>query len=141
MITTDILLALHFLGLMMGAGGGFGSGIVMRAAAKLPPEQAAPLRALGPTLVRFSSIGLVLMVLTGITMVWLKYVTAAALPAMFWVKMLFVATLAIAALVMEISYAQMKRGDMKAAARLPLLGPVAGISSLLAMLFAVLAFH
>ena len=141
MLITDILLALHFLGLMMGAGGGFGSMIAMGAAAKLSPEQAAPIRALGPKLARFSSIGLGLMLVTGISMVWMKYVTAAALPAMFWVKMIFVTTLTLAAIIMEVSYAQAKRGDEAAAKRLPLFGPVAGASSLLAVLFAVLAFH
>ena len=37
--------------------------------------------------------------------------------------------------------AQVKAGDAKAAARVPALGPVAGISSMLAVIFAVFAFH
>ncbi len=40
---TDILLALHLIGLMMGAGGGFGGMITMREAAKRPPDQIATL--------------------------------------------------------------------------------------------------
>lgn len=138
---TDIILALHFLGLMMGAGGGFGSMIVMRSAANRPPEQIGVLRSLGPSLARFSLIGLILMLATGLALVWLKYGGLADMPAMFWVKMVFVGTLTLAALATEFTYAAVKRGDAAAAARLPMFGPMAGASSLLAVLFAALAFH
>lgn len=138
---TDILLFIHLLGLMMGAGGGFGSMIVMRAALARPPEQAGVLRSVGPALGRFSLIGLVLMWLTGLSLVFLKYGGFSALPTIFWVKIAFVLSLTAAAFTLELTYAAVKRGDAKAAARLPLLGPCAGISSLLAALFAVLAFH
>ena len=45
-MTTDLILAFHLIGLMMGAGGGFASAITMRAAAKLSPDQAATLHTL-----------------------------------------------------------------------------------------------
>lgn len=138
---TDVVLFLHFLGLMMGAGGGFGSMIAMRAALARPPEEASVLRSIGPALARFSSIGLVLMLATGMAMVFLKYDGFGGLPLMFWVKMAFVTTLTIAAVTLELTYAAVKNGDVAAAARLPLFGPIAGSSSLLAALFAVLAFH
>ena len=38
------------------------------------------------------------------------------------------------------SYAEIRRGNMAAAARLPKLGPVAGVSALLAVLTAVFTF-
>lgn len=138
---TDILLALHLIGLMMGAGGGFGSTITMRVAATRPPDHVAVLRTLGPIMARFAAAGLVLMWLTGLALVALKYGGFAGLPGLFWAKMIFVTTLTLAAIAVEITYGQVKGGDMKAAARLPLLGPIAGISSLIAVVFAVLAFH
>ncbi len=138
---TDLLLALHFLGLMMGAGGGFGSMLAMRDLATRPPEQQGAIRSLGPRYARLSAIGLVLMWATGLALVFLKYDGFAALPTMFWVKFAFVLTLTLATGVMEMTYAQIKRGNVAAAARLPLIGPIAGLSSLLAVLFAVLAFH
>jgi hypothetical protein len=138
---TDILLALHLFGLMLGAGGGFGSMTVMRIAAARPPEQAAVLRSLGPSLGRLSTVGLVLMLVTGPALVSLKYDGFANMPAMFWIKLVFVTTLTLAAIMIELTYAQIKRGNMAAAARLPMFGPVAGLSSVLAVLFAVLAFH
>jgi hypothetical protein len=90
---------------------------------------------------RFSFIGLVLMLITGLALVWLKYEGFNEMPAMFWVKMIFVLTLTIAALATEFTYQAVKRGNVQAAARLPLFGPMAGLSSLLAVLFAALAFH
>jgi uncharacterized membrane protein len=138
---TDLLLALHIIGLMMGAGGGFGSLIVMRAASKMAPEQAATVRSLGPAMGRFSTYGLVLLLLTGPALVAFKYDGFADMPQLFWVKLIFVATLTIAAITLELSYAQVKRGNAKAAARLPMLGPIAGLSSILAVIFAALAFH
>jgi hypothetical protein len=126
---------------MMGAGGGFGSMILMRHASALPPEQQGPFRPLGPVLARFSLIGLVLMWITGLALVFMRYGGFSTLPQLFWVKIIFVLSLTFAAIMIEMTYADIKRGNVAAAARLPRLGPVAGLSSLLAVLFAVLAFH
>lgn len=141
MLITDILLALHLIGLMMGAGGGFGSMIAMREAATRTPDQAAALKSLGPALARFSMIGLVFMWATGLALVFLKYGGFGALPLLFWAKFVFITTLTLSAIAMQFAYAQVKAGNAAAAARLPVLGPISGVSSLLAVIFAVLAFH
>jgi len=86
MIFDDTLLALHLIGLMMGAGGGFGSMIVQREAARRPPEQTEVLRSLGPALANFSALGLIVMLATGIALVFAKYSGFAGLPVPFWVK-------------------------------------------------------
>ena len=86
--------------------------------------------------------GLVLMLFSGFALWAIKYELAfTTMPAMFWVKMVFVTTLTIASVLIQLAHGQMKRGNTAAAARLPGFGPMAGISSLLAVLFAVLAFH
>ncbi len=138
---TDALLIFHFIGLMMGAGGGLGATVAMAHAQALPPEQAGPIRSLGPSLANLSSTGLVLMLVTGVALTVFKYGGFSAMPVMFWIKMAFVATLTIAAVLIQITHGQVRRGNVAAAARLPKLGPVAGISSLLAVIFAALAFH
>ena len=74
-------------------------------------------------------------------MVWLSYGGLSGLPILFWVKIAFVLTLTLAAITIETTYAQIRGGNVKVAARLPVFGPIAGLSSLLAVLFAVLAFH
>ncbi|HEY7797416.1 MAG TPA: hypothetical protein VIA80_01520 [Hyphomonadaceae bacterium] len=137
----DALLIVHFAGLMMGAGGGIGSTIVMGYARSLPEEQAIIVRGAGPALARLSTFGLVLMLVTGGALVQFRYGGFGAMPQMFWVKLVFVATLTLAAILIEVTYAQVKKGNAAAAANLPRLGPVAGISALLAVVFAALAFH
>jgi hypothetical protein len=140
-IVIDIVLIIHFAGLMLGAGGGLGSTIVMAQARAMPPEQAGPLRSVGPALARMSTLGLVLLLLSGPALVSMKYGGFANMPTMFWVKLVFVGTLTLAAILIEVAYARVKKGDVKAAGLLPKLGPMAGISSLLAVIFAALAFH
>ncbi len=138
---SDVILFLHLLGLLIGAGGGLGTAIVMRAALSRPSEQANVLGSVGPALGRASTIGLIIMLITGPMLVSIKYGGFSNLPQLFWVKMVFVASLTLAAITLELTYGAMKSGNMEAAKRLPALGPWAGLSSLLAVLFAVLAFH
>lgn len=136
----DVLLLIHLVGLMLGAGGGFGSMIAMRRALASPPDHANVLRGLGPHYAALSVLGLVAMWLSGAVLA-VTEIGIPNLPALFWVKMIFVSTLTLAAIATQMTYARIKRGDMSVAKRLPLLGPVAGASSLLAVTFAVFAFH
>lgn len=140
-MVVDLLLAAHIIGLMMGAGGGFGSMISQREGLKRPADQAAVLRSIGPALASFSLVGLILMWITGVALVLLKYGGFAALPSMFWVKFIFISTLTLAAAATQLTYGQLKAGNTAAAARLPIFGQIAGMSSILAVVFAALAFH
>jgi hypothetical protein len=136
----DILLIIHLIGLMMGAGGGLGSTVAMRYAAGLPADQQPVIRGLGPVLTRVALAGLALLWVTGVGLV-MVYGSVDLLGWTFWVKMAFVATLTIASIGIELTYGQIRKGNAKAAERLPMLGPMAGISSILAVVFAVLTFH
>ncbi len=138
---TDVLLALHLIGLMMGAGGGFGSMITMHEAGKRPPDQAGVLKTLGPAMAQFSALGLGLMWLTGLALVFAKFGGFGGLPVLFWGKMVFVTALTVFAIGVHLTYGQMKTGNLAAATRLPVFGPLSGASSLIAVVFAVLAFH
>lgn len=136
----DTLLIIHLIGLMMGAGGGLGSTVAMRYAGTLSAEQQPVIRGLGPVLAKVSLAGLALLWITGVGMA-IMLGSVELYPWQFWVKMVFVATLTFASIGIEMTYAQIKKGNAKAAARLPLLGPMAGISAVLATIFAVLTFH
>lgn len=137
----DILLAAHIIGLMMGAGGGFGSMLTQTEALKRPADQAAVLRSMGPILSNFSFVGLIVMWISGVALVFLKYGGFGALPQMFWIKFISISTLTLAAIAMQVLYGQVKAGNTIAATRVPAFGQIAGISSLLAVIFAALAFH
>ncbi len=136
----QVLIFVHFVGLMLGATGGFGSALVMRRALSAAPEAAQPLRALGPMLANVSATGLALMWATGLVLVWSRWGGPENLPRLFWLKFVFVLSLTVATGLIHMSYAELRRGNMAAAARLPKLGPVAGVSALLAVLTAVFTF-
>jgi hypothetical protein len=74
-------------------------------------------------------------------MVWTKWGGFGSLPTSFWIKMVFVVLLTILTGLVHRTYAEIRRGNLAVAARLPRLGPASGIASLLAVLFAVIAFQ
>lgn len=131
---------LHFFGLMLGATGGFASGLLMRKAMMMPDGEARVVRGLGPLLANVSAAGLAVLWLTGLVMVWSKWDGPSNLPQLFWVKLIFVLGLTAAVGMIHKTYADIRRGNTAAAALLPKLGPFAGVCSLLAVLFAVYAF-
>ena len=137
----EALLFLHFFGLMLGAAGGFASAVIMRRALVLPADDARAVRGLGPILAKVSLIGLAFMWASGLILVWSKWGGIASLPDMFWVKAIFILSLTVVVGLIHMTYAEIRKGNMALAARLPKLGPMAGISALLAVLVAVLAFN
>lgn len=136
----EALLFLHLVGLMLGAAGGFASAVIMRRALVLPADEAKVVRGLGPILANLSLTGLIVMWATGLVLVWSKWSGLESLPQMFWVKAIFILSLTVMTALIHMTYAEIRKGNPAAAARLPRFGPMAGISALLAVLFAVLAF-
>jgi hypothetical protein len=137
----EALLFLHFVGLMLGAAGGFASAIIMRRALVLPADEAKVLRGLGPTLSKMSAAGVAVLWVTGLIMVWTKWSGFGGLPQMFWIKAIFIVSLTVMTALIQMTYAEIRKGNPAAAAKLPRFGPMAGISALLAVFFAVLAFN
>jgi hypothetical protein len=137
----ETLLFLHFVGLMLGAAGGFASAVIMRRALVIPAGEAKVVRGLGPLLATVSAIGLALLWVSGLLLVWVKWDGFASLPQLFWVKAIFILSLTLVIGLIHMTYGEIRKGNVAVAARLPKLGPLVGLSSLLAVLFAVLAFH
>jgi hypothetical protein len=137
----EALLFLHLVGLMLGAAGGFASAVIMRRALVLPADDARAVRSLGPILANVSLTGLIVMWATGLILVWSKWNGIESLPQMFWVKAIFILSLTVMTALIHMTYAEIRKGNPAAAAKLPKFGPMAGISALLAVLFAVLAFN
>jgi hypothetical protein len=136
----QFLLFLHFFGLMLGAGPGIAQGLIARRAEMAQPEEAKTLRSLGPMLANVSAVGIVILWITGPIMVGTVYGGFANLPGAFWIKFAFVVLLTLIVIYMQVTFAQMRRGNLEVAARLGWLGPAAGVVTLLAVLFAVIAF-
>lgn len=141
-IIQDILLFLHFTGLMLGAGGGLGSTIVQRYGYSLPAEHGAIIRGAGPSMATVAFAGTILLIFTGVSLMVMKYnATFETMPWTFWAKMAFVVTLTIASVLIHIAYGKVKKGDAGAFTLAARFGPMAGISAMAATLFAVLTFH
>ena len=90
-------------------------------------------------LANVSATGLALMWLSGLVMVWSRWGGPGNLPGLFWFKFLFVLSLTAAAVMIHMTYRApwRRRGGGHAVTEA---GPVAGVSSLLAVLLAVYAF-
>jgi hypothetical protein len=137
----DALLFLHFVGLILAMGPGTAQSIIMRRAAAATPEAAMTLRGLAPTLSAVSAAGLAVLWVTGLIMVWSVYGGPASLPWAFWVKIAAVVLITLVVIYIQMTFAEVRRGNAAAAGRLAQLGPAAGILGLVAVLFAVIAFH
>jgi hypothetical protein len=135
------LLFLHFFGLVLGAGPGAAQGLIMRRAVALPADQAMTLRSVGPMLANISALGIAILWITGLIMVWTKWNGPASLPSAFWIKLVFVVLLTLVSGYVHMTYAEIRRGNPAAAARFVWLGPLASVSALLAIMFAVIAFN
>ncbi len=136
----DFILFLHFFGLMLGAAGGLGSGILMRRALAMPADEAKVVRGLGPLLANVAHIGVAVLWVTGLILVWSKWDGFASLPQLFWVKAIFILSLTAVAIFVHMTYAEIRKGNVAVASRLPKLGPMGGVSAILAVFFAVLTF-
>jgi hypothetical protein len=137
-----LLLFLHFVGLVMGFAVSIGNLVMMRLIERATPQDAAVLRRFPPAMVRVGDIGLLLLLVTGPIMVQTKYDGAwGALPWSFWVKMAAVAALIALVGIAHVTSAQIRRGNFAAAARMKVVGPLAGLSAFTAVLFAVIAFN
>jgi hypothetical protein len=106
----------------------------------MPADEAKVVRGVGPLLANVAAAGLLLLWVTGLIMVWSKWDGFGSLPSLFWAKAVFILTLTLVTGLIHMTYGQIRKGNVAIAARLPKLGPMAGVSSLLAVLFAVLAF-
>ncbi len=105
------------------------------------PHERGRLWPLHKFLARVITAGLVILLVTGPLMLWLKFGGAAGLGWPFSVKMFFVAATVVFIVLGRWAAARLQRGDEAAAKLMSVSGPLTGVSALLAMLFAVIAFN
>jgi hypothetical protein len=136
-----ILLILHFLGLMAGFGGGIGLSQVAPRLAHANEAERPLLFKLERVFNRFSLTGLALLLVTGPWMLAERFGGGSGLPFWFTLKMVFVSVAVIAMIVNQIAKRQFRSGRRGALKLILITGPATGISVLLAVIFAVLAFQ
>lgn len=140
-VLNDILLWLDLLGLAMGVGVGIAMSQVGPGLIAAHPNERGRLWPLQKFLTRAIATGLIVLLITGPLMLWLKFGGTADLGWPFSVKMFFVASTFVFFGLGRWAGARLERGDESAAKLMSISGPLTGISAVLAMLFAVIAFN
>ena len=136
----EILLILHFVGLAMGLALPFSSMVMHGLLAKAAPAEQAVLERFPPAMSRVGDIGLMLLIVTGVTMVFTKYGGFTELPWQFRVKMAAVVLLVALVGYIHMLMGKARRGDAAAGARVPAVGRITFLLGLIAVIFSVLAF-
>ncbi len=136
-----ILLMLHFMGLALGFSVSISNGVMMGLIVKAAPGERPVLARFPPLMSQVGRVGLVLLWLTGLTMVYTRWAGFDGMPWQFHVKLTGVVLLTITVLYMGKLEGQISRGDAAAAAKLPTFGKAASLFALTALVFAVLTFN
>ena len=135
------LLVLHFLGLAMGLSVSIGSVAMLGVMSASPAADRPVLARFMPAISRVGRIGLVLLWVTGATMLYTKWSGFAAMPWQFHVKITAVILLTITVAYIYTLEQKVKKGNAAAAAAIQQAGKVALTCALLAVIFAVLTFE
>ncbi len=138
---TKLWLILHLSGLVIAFAATFANMVTMRLIASATPQEAAVLNRVPPQMLRLSSWGVVLLLVTGPLLVYSRYDGEwGALPVAFWLKMLAIAALIVIFGFLHINMARARRGDGTAGSRLQMFAPLSSLALFLALIFAVVAF-
>lgn len=140
----DILLFLHLIGLTMGLGVGIVNMMLSRWAGESDnPDTASILRSLPPRLSQISTIGLVVLVITGLLMLFTLGGMATYSFNQFWfyVKLLGAGAMIAIAYLVFLAQAQIRRGETPAIAQyMPMVGPAMGVLSLVIVFISVMIY-
>ena len=136
----EILLMLHLFGFAAGASASIGNFVVGNQIAAAPAD-ARVLGRLPPILARVGQVGLALLWITGVLMVYTAHGGFGGLATAFWIKFVGVVVLTVLAVLIDLRIKAVGKGDLRAGAAIPMLGRIAGITLVLIVVFAVIAFR
>jgi len=136
----QLLLVLHFFGLTMGFAVSISGMVMMSLINKAAPPEKAVLARFPPVMSRVGDVGLVLLWVTGITLVFTKWGGFGVLPWQFHVKLTAVALLTLVVGYIHMLQGRARRGNAGAAAQIPTVAKIALLLAVTAVVFAVLTF-
>ena len=140
----DLLLMIHFLSLGAGIGISLTMFVLGLQAGKIPPAEFGPMMGrIGLAMKNVSIAGVTLLVLSGIGMVLVERGMVASGGSWFHAKMLFVAGVVIAFVIVQMNQARARRGENPpvAARKAMIAGRIALACAVAATILAVLAFE
>jgi uncharacterized membrane protein SirB2 len=142
----DVILVLHLIGLSMGLGAGIVNMFVVRWARESAdnPDRPSILMALQPRIAQISTIGLGVLVITGLLLLFTVSGTSSYAFGKFWfyMKLLGAAAMIAIGFLAYQAQGQIKRGETPTYGQyLPLVGPAMGVLAVLVVLFSAFVFH
>ena len=137
----NILLWLHFIGIGMGVGGGIALSQVGPRLVDGPIDQRELLWSLETFFARIGAGGLVILLITGPLILWLKFGGPSGLSWWFWAKMALVVLALTGVSMHEWAGRRFRKGDESFIPLMFISGRTAGVGILLAMLCAVFTFN
>jgi len=139
-IAYDIVLWIHFASLAAGVGGGAVLGPIAGAFAKAGAEGKQTLAPLRMQVVNMVTAALVVLLISGPILLWMKYDGVTGLSWWFWAKMVLVLVLVVTHVMARLAMRRAAAGDAAAGAQVARLGIIAGPTSFLIILCAAFAF-
>jgi hypothetical protein len=140
-VFVSILLWLHIVALTMGAGGGIGMSQVGPRLVAAAPDQREGLWPLATVFARIAGAGLVLLLVTGPLLLWLKFGGMSGLNPWFKLKLALVLVAVVTVGLSEWGLARLRRGDEGGGRLMTITGPLTMLTVLTAVLAAVFAFN
>ncbi|HEX5263651.1 MAG TPA: hypothetical protein VFW13_09000 [Phenylobacterium sp.] len=140
-VVVNLLLWAHFIALALGIGGGFGMSQIGPRLAAAAPDQRGTWWPLATVFSRVAGTGLVLLLITGPLMLWLKFGGFGGMNGCFKLKMALVAIMVVTVGLSEWSLGRLRRGDEAGGRLMMVTGPVTMLTVLGVVLTAVFAFN
>jgi len=139
-IVIAALIWTHFMGIVLGIGGGVILSIMGPRIAVADEKQALALWDLQRVVTSMSNAGLFMLLVSGPLIAWLRYGGISDLSPWFHVKMALVVVLVIAVVIARRSASKMRAGDQSVASVARKAGVVSSITAILIIACAVLTF-
>lgn len=140
-ILNNILLWIHLMALVGGGASSVAMPAIAAQMAKAPPEARPSLGAVSRRIVSAARGAVVVLIITGPLLFWLKYDFTAPSMTWFGIKMLFVLLIVIGMIVGGINMRKAGEGDAGAQRTLRAMGLLTSLSLVIVVLAAVFAFE
>jgi len=136
----QVLLMLHFVGLAMGFAASFANMAMGRLIERAAPPEKSVLGQFPPIMSGIGRIGLLLLLVSGVIMTYVKFGGMGGMRWQFYAKLAAVLSLTVAVVYIYSLERRVGRGDTAAGTQIVMAGKVATSLALLSLIFAVLAF-
>jgi len=140
-VVVNLLMWLHLMALAMGLGGGIAMSQVGPRLAAAAPDQRETWWPLAMVYSRIAVAGLVLLLITGPLLLWLKFGGMGGLNLWFQVKLGLVAVTIVTVGLSVWGLARLRRGDEGGGRLMQVAGPLTSLTVLAVVLAAVFAFN